>query len=320
MNAPGAKLSANVRGILFMVTAAALLTSMSTMVRTLIDTIPPVEVAFLRNFLGLVMLVPILARNGLEPFRTRMIPFMALRGAFNAAAMVLYFVALGMIPLSEITALNFTTPLFVALIAVPVFKERLGPRRIASLVVGFSGTLIILRPGVEVISLGAIYALGAAATWSTAIMIIKHMSRTESSVTITLYGMVFLGLFTMIPALFVWTWPSLEQAGVLVLIAAAGTCGQILFAQALKSADIGLVMPFDFTKLIWASLFGFLFFAEIPSAWALVGGTVIFASATYVTIREQRAGKSPPVAAPAIPSGAETEPPRVNLRSTAGEP
>jgi drug/metabolite transporter (DMT)-like permease len=240
------------------------------------------------------MLVPILARNGLEPFRTRMLGLMALRGLFNAGAMVFYFIALGMMPLAEISALSFTTPLFVALLAVPVFKEKLGPRRIVSLIVGFSGTLLILRPGVEVISLGAIYALGAAATWGIAIMLIKHMSRTESSVTITLYGMVFLALFTMIPSLFVWVWPTLEQLGVLVALSACGTVGQILFAQALKNADIGLVMPFDFTKLIWASLFGAMFFAEIPTVWTLIGGAVIFAGATYFSYRERSTGRGTP--------------------------
>jgi len=129
MTKTGDKLSANVQGILLMVGATMLLTSMSTIVRTQSGDLHPFEIAFLRNVIGVTMLLPLLIRYGIEPLRTRRIGLMALRGAFNAAAMILYFVALGLMPLSELAALSFTTPLFVAILAVPILKERLGPRR-----------------------------------------------------------------------------------------------------------------------------------------------------------------------------------------------
>ena len=170
--------------------------------------------------------------------------------------------------------------------AVIFLKERIGPRRIASLVIGFSGAMIILRPGVEIIDVGAIYALISALTWAIAIIIIKDMSQTESSVTITIYGLFFLAIFTFPPAIFVWEWPNAEQYFWLFVLSAVGTVGSLLFVQSLKLADATLVMPFDFTKLIWASIFGFYIFAEIPTIWTICGGAVIFASSSYLTYRE----------------------------------
>jgi drug/metabolite transporter (DMT)-like permease len=240
---------------------------------------------------GLILLAPILIQFGLSHLKTKKIGYMALRGIFNAVAMLTYFLALGLLPLSEISALTFTVPLFVAVLAVMFLGERLGPRRISSLVIGFSGALIILRPGIEIIGLGAVYALFSAATWAVAVIIIKFLSRTESSVTITIYGLFFLAIFTMPPALFVWEWPTGKQYIWLVTLALAGTIGQLLFAQSMKEADATLVMPFDFTKLIWASLFGFFIFSEMPAIWTIAGGFIIFASASYLTYREGRGPK-----------------------------
>lgn len=279
-------MSSNLKGILFMVGSALFLTTMSSTVRHLSAEVHPFQIAFLRNIIGLAMLMPILLRYGLEPLKTKNVGYMAVRGAFNAVAMLTYFLAIGLLPLAEVSALNFTVPLFVSLLAVLIFKERLGPRRIAGLVIGFSGALIILRPGVEIIDLGAVYALASAVSWAVAVIVIKHLSGTNSSVTITLYGLFFLAIFTLPPALFVWEWPTMEQYMWLAALAASGTVGQLMFAQSMKSADATLVMPFDFTKLIWASLFGLVFFAEIPTVWTLSGGAIIFAGASYLTYRE----------------------------------
>ena len=292
MNIKTDALSNNLRGIILMILATMLLTSMSTMVRSVAEELDPLLVAFFRNFFGLLMIMPILIRKGVAPFRTQHMGLMALRGGLNAAAMILYFIALGMLPLAEISALSFTTPLFVALLVVPVLGERLGPRRIGSLIIGFSGALIIIRPGIEIIDLGALLALGSAAVWAGAVLVIKYLARTDSPETITMYGLVFLVIFTLPPALFVWQWPTAEEYLWLLAIAAVGTLGQLLFAHSLMNADASLVTAFDFTKLIWASLFGILIFAEIPTIWTWLGGAIIFASASYVTYRESQEGKT----------------------------
>jgi drug/metabolite transporter (DMT)-like permease len=266
------------------------LTTMVVIVRNLSDDLHPFEIAFFRCLLGLIMLLPILLRNGIKSMYTNNIGSMALRSAFHTGGMLFYFLALTLMPLAELSSLTFLAPLVITLLAVLLLGEKLGIRRIFSLIVGFSGALIILRPGSEIIGMGAIYALISVFSWAGAVIIIKHLSRTNSSVTITIYGLFFLTLFTLIPAVFVWRWPTPDQYIWLFALAAVGTVGQLLFTESMKVADVTLVMPFDFAKLIYATLFGFFIFYEVPSFWTLVGGVIIFGSSTYVAYRERQAG------------------------------
>jgi drug/metabolite transporter (DMT)-like permease len=281
-------ISTNLRGILYMLAGTFFLTTMTAMVRHLSDGMHPLEIAFFRNFLGLAMMLPFLIRNGIGSMRTDNIGGMALRSVFHAGGMMLYFMALTLMPLAELSSLTFTGPLVITLLAVIFFGEKLGPRRIVSLIFGFSGALIILRPGSEVLGIGAVYALTSVLSWSAAVIVIKHLSRTNSTVSITIYALFFLTLFTFLPALFVWRWPTFDQYLWMAGLAFFGTVGQLLFTEAMKIADVTLVMPFDFSKLIWASLFGFFFFAETPGPLTFFGGAIIFASATYVAFRERK--------------------------------
>jgi drug/metabolite transporter (DMT)-like permease len=234
------------------------------------------------------MLLPFLVRSGFNSLRTNNIGAMALRSIFHTGGMLLYFMALTLMPLAELSSLTFTGPLVITLLAVIFFKEKLGTRRIMSLIIGFSGALLILRPGSQIIGIGAGYALASVLSWSAAVIVIKHLSITNSTVSITIYGLFFLTLFTFLPALFVWQWPTFEQYIWMGCLAFLGTMGQLLFTEAMKISDVTLIMPFDFSKLIWASLFGFFFFQEMPSPLTFLGGTIIFISATYVAYRERQ--------------------------------
>lgn len=264
------------------------LTAMVVIVRNLSSDLHPFEIAFFRCLLGLLMLLPILLRNGIKSMYTKNIGGMALRSAFHTGGMLFYFLALTLLPLAELSSLTFLAPLVIAVLAVFLLGEKLGVRRIFSLIIGFSGALIILRPGSEVIGLGAVYALISVFSWAGAVILIKRLSKTNSSVTITIYGLFFLTLFTLIPASFVWRWPTPDQYIWLLSLAAIGTVGQLLFTESMKVADVTLVMPFDFAKLIYASLFGFFIFSEVPSFWTFLGGGIIFGSSMYVAYRERQ--------------------------------
>ena len=264
------------------------LTAMVVIVRNLSSDLHPFEIAFFRCLLGLLMLLPILLRNGIKSMYTKNIGGMALRSAFHTGGMLFYFLALTLLPLAELSSLTFLAPLVIAVLAVFLLGEKLGVRRIFSLIIGFSGALIILRPGSEVFGLGAVYALISVFSWAGAVILIKRLSRTNSSVTITIYGLFFLTLFTLIPASFVWRWPTPDQYIWLLSLAAIGTVGQLLFTESMKVADVTLVMPFDFAKLIYASLFGFFIFSEVPSFWTFLGGGIIFGSSMYVAYRERQ--------------------------------
>ena len=264
------------------------LTAMVVIVRNLSSDLHSFEIAFFRCLLGLLMLLPILLRNGIKSMYTKNIGGMALRSAFHTGGMLFYFLALTLLPLAELSSLTFLAPLVIAVLAVFLLGEKLGVRRIFSLIIGFSGALIILRPGSEVIGLGAVYALISVFSWAGAVILIKRLSKTNSSVTITIYGLFFLTLFTLIPASFVWRWPTPDQYIWLLSLAAIGTVGQLLFTESMKVADVTLVMPFDFAKLIYASLFGFFIFSEVPSFWTFLGGGIIFGSSMYVAYRERQ--------------------------------
>ncbi len=285
--------SNNLFSILCMLLASAFATSMMGFVRHLSDGgLHPFEIAFFRNFFGLILLLPLLWKFGMGSLKTDKFGLQAFRGVCNATSMLLYFTAVTMIPIAKVSALNFTTPLFVTLGAVLVLRERMGIRRWTGLVLGFAGAIIILRPGLEIIHPGAMFALASAFVWGTAVIIIKILSRTDSPFTITIYGALFLTPITFVAALFFWRNPTLEELGWLIILGALGSSAQFLFAQSLKGADATLVMPFDFTKLIWASLIGYLFYAEIPVIWTWLGGGVIFTSAVYIAYRERLAERN----------------------------
>tara|TARA_A100001011_G_C14320997_1_gene850609 strand:+ start:10134 stop:11006 length:873 start_codon:yes stop_codon:yes gene_type:complete len=287
MNSKVTIISTNLRGILYMLLGTFFLIAMTVIVRNLSSDLHPFEIAFFRNIIGLIMLLPILLKRGFVSLKTNNIGGMALRGIFHAGGMLFYFLALTLIPLADLASLSFTSPLLITLLAVLIFHEKLGPRRIVGLILGFIGALIILRPGSGILGLGAVYALIAVFSWSIAVILIKYLSRDNSTVTMTIYALFFLTLFTFIPALYFWQWPTLEQFWWLIFLAGLGTIGQLLFTQSMKIADVSLIMPFDFSRLIWASLFGIFFFSENPSIWTFVGGGLIFGSATYIAYRER---------------------------------
>jgi drug/metabolite transporter (DMT)-like permease len=169
-----------------------------------------------------------------------------------------------------------------------VLGEVVRARRWTAIAIGFIGTLIILRPGVIEIGIGPILIVVSAAIWSVALMVIKVMTRTDSSVTISLYASIFLSPIVLLAALPFWDWPSGEQLARMFVLATFGTVAQTLMNQSLKLADTSVVLPVDFTKLIWAALLGFLVFGEVPDIYTWTGGLLIFASTTYIAIRESR--------------------------------
>ena len=161
-------------------------------------------------------------------------------------------------------------------------------RRWTAIGVGFAGVLIILRPGFEQVGLGQLLVLCSSLIWACALLVIKTLSRTDSSVTITSYMAFLMIPLILIPASFVWRWPEGEQLLWLVLIGVLGGSGQLCVAEALHQADTAVVMPFDFCKLLWITVLAYLAFGEVPDRFTWLGGAVVFASALCITYRERR--------------------------------
>lgn len=277
-----------------MAIAAIGMVVMHVLVRAASEGMHPFEVAFFRNVFGLGFILPILWRQGIGQLRLTRPRLMLVRGGSDAVAMLCFFTALTLTPLATVTALSFTAPLFAAALAIPILKEVVGIRRALSMVVGFAGALIVIRPGGEtLITAGAALTLTSAFFWGLALVFIKLLSRTESTVAITFYATVVLLPITLIAALPFWTWPTSDELWLLVALGACGTLSQLCLSQSLRLADTTVVLPVDFTRLVWSAILGFVLFAEIPDVATFVGGTVIFASVVYITYRERVRGRQP---------------------------
>jgi len=271
-----------------MLLSALAATAMNASVHHMADEMDTLQISFFRALFGFVVLAPVFLRHGWGPLRTRRLGLHALRGLLNAGAMISLFIALGLIPLAKFAALVFTAPLFVTVLAVVFMGERIRGRRVGALVFGYAGTLLILRPGAGDLDLGSLVVLAGAASWALAMIVMKVLARTESSLTATLYYGVFVTPVAFLVALPAWQTPSGEQWLWLAAIGVLGSLFQFCLSQALKEADATALMPLDFTKLIWAAVIGYLVFAEVPTVWTWAGGMMIFAAATYISYRERR--------------------------------
>ena len=180
-----------------------------------------------------------------------------------------------------------TAPLFAAVLAVLVLREVFRWQRWAAILFGFAGTLVIIRPGIVEVDTGPIIILLSSGIWGLILIVIKSLGKRDSTPTIVTYMVLFMSPLALIPALFVWTWPTVEELGVLLLMGTMGTVAHLTLTQALRVGEAAVVMPMDFFKLIWAAALGFLIFSELPDVFTWIGGFMIFASATYLGLRER---------------------------------
>jgi drug/metabolite transporter (DMT)-like permease len=166
--------------------------------------------------------------------------------------------------------------------------EKIRLRRVSALIVGFVGVIVVLRPGVEAISFGAALVIGSSLLWAVSMTMIKSLSRTDSPLTLTVYAALFMSPITLVPALFVWEWPTMTQVAWLVLVGVCGSAGHMAFAKSFQIAEMSAVLPLDFLRLVWASAIGFIVFSESPTVWSWAGGVLIFSAATYIAFREAK--------------------------------
>lgn len=276
------------RGVVCLLLSALLMASMNSAVRYLSQELHPFEIVFFRNLFAFLFVLPMLLRHGAVLLKTKRFGVHLGRAALNVVTMMVFFYAVSITPLSEVVALSFTAPVFATVLSILILGEVVGIRRWAAIVCGFTGALVILQPGFDEVVVGQLLAFAAALMWAGCLLIIKSLSRTETSVTIVAYMSLLMTPMALVPALLVWQWPDVRQLAWLVLIGVSGGAGQFLLTQALHDADLSVVMPLDFSKLIWVSLIAYLAFGEVPSATTWIGGAVIFSSAFYIALRESR--------------------------------
>jgi drug/metabolite transporter (DMT)-like permease len=285
---------APMRGALLALVAMAIFPAVHVIVRHVSQDMHTFEVVFFRNFMGLAAMTPWFLRNGLRGLRTDHLSLHALRATTGLCAMTAWFYGLAVLPLATATALSFTSPLFVTLLAPFILAEVVGWRRVGAVLMGFLGALIIIRPDTTVIEIGAVIVVGSAFFAASSQMMVKKLSRTEKPDTIVAWMLVILTPASLIPALFVWQWPSIETLLWMAAVGIGTTAAHMVLVRAIAQADASFVTHFQYARLPYAALFGFFLFAEVPGPGTWIGAGVIVASAVYITTRETRR-KVPPV-------------------------
>ncbi len=278
----------SIKGMGYMLTSAMTISGMNGVVQYLSHSMHVFEIAFFRQFFGLIFMAAMFLRAGLRPFYTRRFGLHVVRAVLNVAALLLFFYGLSLEPLAKIVSLSMTAPLFASVCAVIFLKEKMTIHRWIALALGFSGALIILQPGAQAVSAGALAVLASNAVWAIALVVIKVLARTDSSVTATLYATLLQTPVSFTFALFYWQTPTLAQLAWLIGIGICGSIAQICLAESFRHADATLVLPIDFTKLIWASLIGYFFFGQVPEIWIWVGALVVCSAVFYNAWQERR--------------------------------
>jgi drug/metabolite transporter (DMT)-like permease len=282
------ELNPKTRGLIWVTLAGLLFVGFVAIVRFIGDHLHPLETAFIRYALGLAILTPMFIRYGMRLLYSHYIFRHALRGAVHGIGVMLWFYAVTLIPIAEVTALSFISPIFVAIGASLFLGERLSARRIIVITLGIVGVLIILRPGVEVVSFGAIAMLVAAPLFATSKLLTKALVKHDSASTIVAYLSIFATLTMAVPAMLVWQTPTLEELVWLLATALFATLSHLCMARGLALVDVTVAQPVEFLQLVWSTLLGIVVFGEQPSIWIWVGAGVIVVSATYIMRYEAR--------------------------------
>ena len=262
------------------------------MVRELAGQIPAMELVFFRNVIALIVLVPIVMKQGVGLPSKSQIPVYALRVFFAYSAMVLLFYALARMPIADVYALQYTIPLFTIMLAVIVLKQHADIHSWGACFVGFLGTLIVMRPGIIEITLASLAALTTAFMHAGSNTTIKILARRDNPEVITLwtnFGMLPLAL---IPTLFLWVTPTASQWPLVIGIGLVSSIGGYCFTRSVSAADARIVQPFQFSRMIFAAAIGWIMFSELPDLWTWIGAAVIFAASYYIVYREGRARRA----------------------------
>jgi len=315
------KLPPNLRGALWVMGSVVLFTCMQVLVKLMGNELHSFELAFFRALTGAVFITPFILRTGVSGFTTTRPVMMILRGIVGSTAMLCGFYAIANLPLAEATSLSFSRALFLVPLAAFFLGEAIGIRRITATVLGFVGVLIISLPpelldpraiaavgmaAGPTLELGTIAAIGNAFFVAMAIIVVKILSRTDSTATLIFYSGMIGMITTAIPASLYWQWPTFDQYVLLFLMGGGGVAAHSCFIRAYRVGEASALAPLDYSRIIFSALAGYLIFATIPSWQTAVGAAVIAGSSLYITLRE--AQEADVETAPSDETGAPTEP------------
>ncbi len=277
-----------VKAIAWMVGALASFLVMAVSVRELSAGMHAFEMLFLRSAIGVAILAAVLSIKGWGRVRTRRLGAHLVRNLVHFAGQTLWIVGIALLPLATVAALEFTTPIWGVFLAVLFLGERMNRGRWLALALGILGILVILRPGVTVVSAPALLMLVCTFCFGATNAITKWLTRSDTPLAIVFYMVLMQTLIGALATVFVWTpitggdWPFLALLGL------TGISAHYSLTRALASADATFIMPFEFLRLPIVALVGFLLYAEDFQLAVLIGAALIFAGNSYSLHGERR--------------------------------
>jgi len=276
-------------GAFWVTISMALLAGLAVFSRALMNAgVHPFQVVFLRNLFAVLMLVPLLVWRGPSLGRTDQLGLYFGRVLCSLVGMLAWFYALSLIPIGEVTAISFLSPLFGTLGAIFLLGETVRWRRWAALVVGFAGAMIILRPSDTSIGVGQLCAILSAVSMGLTVVLVKQLTGRDDPDKIVFLTNLLLTPMSLVPALFVWHWLPLTAWPYVLGMGLCAMLGHITLVRGYAATDASLAQTFEFSRLPFVVLLGYLAFAETIDAWTWIGALIIFASAVYITHRESR--------------------------------
>jgi len=283
-------------GILLKVLATLAFTLMAILGRSLAGEIPVGEMVFFRASFAFLPLLAwmLISRIPLRSLRTQHPLLHARRAATGMLAMFSYFSALVFLPVADLTAIGFASPLIVVVLAATLLGERVGTYRWSAVAAGFAGVLIMLTPHLsgEVQSgWGVVLALANAVCVAFTMIFIRSMSHSEAPLTIAFYFQLCCAVVSGITLAFDWVTPTLEQFLVLAMLGVLGGIGQLLMTTSYRHASASTLANFDYAAMIWAVALGWLFFSEVPVAEVFIGAAVVVGSGLFIVWRERQLGQ-----------------------------
>jgi drug/metabolite transporter (DMT)-like permease len=297
-------LPGNFRGAFWMMLSALAFIAVQSVSKELGGKFDSFQIAFFRAFFGGLAVLPFLFSRGFSAYKTSNLPFHIGRGVFGAIAIYLMVYAVIHMPLADATVIGFTRTFFMIIFAVIFLGEMVRWRRWAATAVGFSGVLLMLRPGDETFQLAALAAVGASVCFASAHVCIKKCTtRKDHPMTIQTYYWTIATIVTFVPALLVWVNPTTHDMMLMVLVGLLSGIAQTLLVYSLNAGEATFVHPFDFTRLIWAALAGWLIFSEPLSIITIAGAAIIISSNVYIARRQLKENKEKAAAEAAKESG-----------------
>jgi len=278
-------LSGNVRGSIIILVASLVSVLMSSLIKHVGQTIPVIEILFFRQVLVLIIISPVIFRNRTTVFKSNIYGMHFLRAVLSIFAMYTGFSALVNMPLAEVTAISFARILFTTVLAILFLSEVIGVRRWTSVMVGFVGVLVVIRPDPDNINIYALMAVVSALFVSGVQILLRKLSQIDKASTILVFHSVSVTLVMAVPAYFLWVMPSLHELIFILMIGALMSLMQWMFIQALKVGEAAAIAPMEYVRLLYAGIIGIVFFAETPTVWTLSGAAIIVASTLYTMHR-----------------------------------